>query len=73
MFATQEHLSRATHDLFDAQTAFFSHVFTASMDAGLAAAEQNVEAMKAMLANATVATRQWLTAGSKGIRMTPVP
>lgn len=72
MFATQEHFSRATHELFDAQATFLTHVFNASMDAGLTAAEQHVESLKTLLASATVATRQWLTASNTGGWTTPV-
>lgn len=72
MFATQEHFSRAAQDLFDAQAAFLTHVINASMDAGMTAAEQNVESLKTMLASATVATRQWLTASNTRGWTTPV-
>lgn len=73
MFATHEHFSRATLDLFNAQAAFLTHVFNASMDAGLTAAEHNVDALKTMFATATVATRQWLTASNNGCWTTPAP
>jgi hypothetical protein len=73
MFSNPETLSRATRDLFDAQMAFFTQLVQSATDLGVNATEHHVDAMKTLLATATVDTRQWLNGGSAGDWMTPVP
>lgn len=73
MFSNYEHFLQATRNLFDAQVAFATNVVHAVLDAGVNAAELNVEAIKSLLATATVATRQWLVAGAVDDWLTPVP
>lgn len=72
MFSNYEHFSRAARDLFDAQITFGTTVFHAVMDAGVNATELNVDAVKTLLATATVATRQLLSAGTTKDWLTPV-
>jgi hypothetical protein len=71
MFSTTEHISRATRDLFDTQAAFYTASVHATMDAGMAAAELNADALKSLLASTIVATRQWLTGDSPYNWLTP--
>jgi hypothetical protein len=72
MFSTTEHMSRATRDLFDTQAAFYTVSVQAVMDAGMAATELNVDALKSLFASTIVATRQWSTGDGTYDWLTPV-
>ncbi|MES2325251.1 MAG: hypothetical protein V4633_23595 [Pseudomonadota bacterium] len=72
MFSSTEHITRATRDVFDTQAAFYTASVQAIMDAGMAATELHVDALKSLLASTTVATRQWFTGDSGYNWLTPV-
>ncbi|MES3025348.1 MAG: hypothetical protein V4857_27550 [Pseudomonadota bacterium] len=72
MFSTYEQLLQASRDLFDAQMALFTDSVNALMDAGVNAAELQAEAVKTLMATATVATRQWFITNKTNDWLTPV-
>ncbi|MES2149647.1 MAG: hypothetical protein V4508_07615 [Pseudomonadota bacterium] len=73
MFAHNEIVTRAIRELFDAQMAYLNHVTHAVMDVGVRTSEQQVDTMKTLLANATVATRQCLFTSNTHGWLTPAP
>jgi hypothetical protein len=48
--------------LFDTQAQCYKRLVNAAVDAGMNAAERQVDAVKTFMASSTVATRQWLNA-----------
>ncbi|PWF44735.1 hypothetical protein C7C56_018940 [Massilia glaciei] len=58
--------------MFDAQVAFFTDSVHALVDAGVNAAELQAEAVKTLMATATVATRQWFMTSKTNDWLTPV-
>ncbi|RSZ59268.1 hypothetical protein HF313_02390 [Massilia atriviolacea] len=60
-------------ELFDAHAGMFERSVQAAMDAGVSAAQVNVDSIRTLLASATVATRQWQVAGGASNWLTPVP
>jgi hypothetical protein len=73
MLITTEYFSRTARDLLDIQMACLDYTVHAMMDGGVSATERNVDAIKTLVATATVATRQWLVAGAAGGCSTPLP
>ncbi len=60
MFSTSEQLTRALWALCEAQVSALTQYANAAIEAGVNAAEVNVDAALGALASNTVLTRQWL-------------
>ena len=73
MFAATDHVSPASLEMFETQMALMTQFVHAVMDVAVCASEQQVDAMRALFASATVASRQWLTAGGAADWSAAVP
>ncbi|NHZ78063.1 hypothetical protein F2P44_01955 [Massilia sp. CCM 8695] len=73
MFSSSDLLFRSMRELFDTQAGMYQRSVHAAMDAGVSAAEVNVDSIRTLLATATVATRQWQCVGGASNWLTPVP
>jgi hypothetical protein len=71
MLSTSETFSRASRDLLDAQLACFANLVQALMDDGVNATQRNVDAIKTLLATATVASRQCFVVAAASDRSGP--
>ncbi|GEM_PF-3125442 len=74
MFSHSGQFARAAGELLDSQAAFCARSVSAVMDAGVCAAESQVDALRTLFASATVATRQWLgTVAADWLTLVPHP
>lgn len=73
MFSSPAPGSSAFQELFDTHAGLYARSVQQVMEAGESAMEQHVDALRTLFATTTVATRQWLGAGSVYDWLTPVP
>ena len=65
MLSTATAFWHASRPVFAAQMACATQCVQACMDVALGVSEQQVDALEALFANSTVATRQWMWAGKR--------
>lgn len=61
MFSTSEQISRAMWALCEAHVSALTGLVNAAIEAGVNAAEANLDAVRGALASNTVLARQWLS------------